>query len=126
MTNNKPKQASIKIERRKAERLSIPLKVKYKIKGTAGRQKDAPWEDISGLGIRFCLNNPLSLKEELEIALYVLGDSKPIEAIGRVAWCKEFDKGEFKTGVEFIKIKDQMRFTELICRVMLELSSGKI
>lgn len=126
MTNNKPKQAGIRTERRKAERLSIPLKVKYKIKGTAGRQKDAPWEDISGLGIRFCLNKPLSLKEELEIALYVLGDPKPIEVIGRVAWCKEFDKGEFKAGIEFIKIKDHFRFTELICRSMLELSSGKI
>ncbi len=124
MTNNKPKQAGIRTERRKAERLSIPLKVKYKIKGTAGRQKDAPWEDISGLGIRFCLNKPLSLEEELEIALYVLGDPKPIEAIGRVAWCKEFDRGEFKAGIEFIKIKDNFRFTELLCKNILDLSLG--
>lgn len=118
---------SVKTERRKAERLSIPLKVKYKIKrAAASRQKDAPWEDISGLGLRLCLDKPLLPEEQLVIALYVLGEPKPIEAIGRVAWCKEFAQGEFKAGIEFTKIKDQMRFTELICRVMLELSSGKI
>lgn len=124
--NKCKKEQANRSERRRAERLPIPLKVKYKIRGSASRHEHIPWEDISGLGLRFCLNKPLPPQKELEIALYISGDPKPIEAIGRVAWCKEFAQGEFKAGIEFTKIKDQMRFTELICRTMLELSSMKI
>ncbi|MCK9603085.1 MAG: PilZ domain-containing protein [Candidatus Omnitrophica bacterium] len=122
--NSTCKQLDAKTERRKAERLLIPLKVKYRMRGKAGRHEHIPWEDISGLGLRFCLNKPLSPQKELEIAIYISDDPKPVKAIGKIVWCREFRKGEFKVGVEFTKIENNFRFAELLCKTMLDSSLG--
>jgi c-di-GMP-binding flagellar brake protein YcgR len=110
------------VERRRAEHLHIPLKIKYKIKGIPGPQEEIPLEDISGLGVRLCLKKPLKINKEVEISIYMSDSPEPIEAVTKVVWCKEFKKGEFKAGLEFIRIKDRFRFAELLCKTMLELS----
>lgn len=110
-------------ERRKAERIRLPLKLEFK-----GRQKalqsSISLEDISGLGIRLTSPEPFGVNEKKHILIHMTKEGKPFRALCRVRWCRGSENKGFKVGLEFQKIKDKARFFELLCEKMLELFGG--
>lgn len=83
-------------------------------------------DDIGGGGIRLSISRPLREKDKIEVLIYAKDDPKPISALCRVIWCKRVEINKVKVGLEFIKIKDYLRFTEFLCEKMVDLSFKKI
>lgn len=110
-------------DKRKSERLSIPLKMEYKV---LPRQKiliETFSRDISGGGLRITLDHPLKIKDRLKTILYFPNETHPITAISKVIWCKrnKEDKNAYDIGIKYIKVipKDRDRFVFLFCEMMV-------
>jgi c-di-GMP-binding flagellar brake protein YcgR len=109
-------------ERRKSDRLFIPLQVSYKLLPRKHVLHQAFSQDISGGGIRLSLNFPLKKGEKLRTFIHLAGDPKPVAAFSKVIWCtKKPGKDDFDVGVQHVRIdpKDKERFVFLFCEMMI-------
>jgi len=121
------KRIQLKKDRRKAERIRIPLRVKYRwLKGERTLPKECVCEDISGLGIRLSLHEPLIVNAIVEIFIILDKDPQPLNALCRVRWCKKLTENKFVAGLKFIKIKEYFRFIEFFCEKLLDLCSKEM
>lgn len=110
---------------RKADRIKSNLKIKYKLKGKKYFCNEADCEDISGLGVKLSVGNPVSINDEIQILVYLSDSSKSINALCRVVWCRQLIGNKFQAGLKFVKIEDKGRFVELLCERMLDFSLSK-
>lgn len=109
-------------ERRRFDRLFIPLQVNYRLFPKKRLLHQAFSQDISGGGIRLSLNYPLKKGEKLRTFIYLAGDPKPVAAFSKVIWCrKKAGKEAFDVGVQHVRIdhKDKERFVFLFCEMMI-------
>ncbi len=75
--------------------------------------------DISGVGLRLTLDKELELGVEVDVDLYLPGDSQPVKAKGKVVWlqlCKETEETDIEkkkkyyyAGIEFTHIGDDSK-----------------
>lgn len=112
-------------ERRKAQRLNIPIQVKYKLLPRKRVLQQTFCQDISGKGARLILDSPLKKGDRLKTLLYFPEDSRPVTAFSKIIWCKRNaarkKKAGFETGMQYIRIdpKDRERFVFLFCEMMI-------
>lgn len=112
----------LKTEKRKAERLPIPLKVKYKSKKGRPLLKEAVYENISGLGIRLCVSEPLERGDVIEVLISHSQYSGPFNTVCRVCWCKKLKEDKFQAGLEFLKVRNRLQFINFLCAEIMGLS----
>lgn len=122
------------LERRKAQRLNVPLQVKCRFfikKKILIEEVFA--RDVSGGGIGLVLKRPLDIGAKLKTLIYFPNDRRPISFLTKVVWCKKvLRKGKicFDVGIKHIKItpKDKERFVFLFCETMINyfLLPGKV
>lgn len=110
-------------ERRKSDRLNIPLVIEH----SSFRKKAAIKtfsSDISGSGMRLSLQHRMERDEKLKILIHFPGDKRPVTAFSKVIWCSPKGAGKtkiFDTGIKHFKIapKDRNRFVFLFCELMI-------
>jgi hypothetical protein len=110
------------MEKRKADRFELSVAVVYKLNGSKQLRRVISCDDISGLGLKLSLKEQLMLRSKVEITMRFKNNLKPIDALCRVAWISQLEKGKFQAGLEFIRIKDKKRFIEILCEEMLNLT----
>ncbi len=113
-----------KSERRKKQRLNIPLKVKYKWLAKKGILEEVFTRDISGGGMRIRVDKPFKKGGRLKALLYFPEEDKPINVITEVVWCKKRKfkkKNKFDVGIKHVKVaaQDKERFVFLFCETMM-------
>jgi len=113
-------------ERRKAQRLNIPIPVKFRRFGKKGTYRESNCQNISGSGIMLCLDLPVKKGDKFEMLIHLSGDPIPVETVVEVMWCKKNtqyrNKPFFNCGMKYVKIKprDRERFVFLFCELMME------
>jgi len=110
------------IEKRKADRLKVPLQVEYRF----STQRKTLIErirahNISGSGIGLILSNPMEIGTRLKTLVYFPDDTRPVELISKVVWCRPKAKHSFAVGIKHTTIapKDKERFISLFCETMI-------
>jgi len=102
-------------EKRKFLRLNILADVIYTKTALRDKEKLSLAKNISQGGICIICYERLQKSDILDLKIYLPEDRSPINALGRVAWIKEFIIGDESTGkrydvgIEFIKINNQDR-----------------
>ena len=103
-------------EKRKYVRSNGLVLVNYKSQQIEGKSSAF---DASGAGVRITADRKLEIGSEVELEMYLPGDSQPVKAKGKVIWaekCKEklttqFEqkKEYFYTGIDFTVIDENSR-----------------
>jgi c-di-GMP-binding flagellar brake protein YcgR len=103
-------------ERREYVRANGLVLINYKSQQVEGKSSAF---DASGAGVRIIVDRKLKIGSEVELEIYLPGDSQPVKAKGKVAWaekCKEklatqFEqkKEYFYTGIDFTVIDENSR-----------------
>jgi c-di-GMP-binding flagellar brake protein YcgR len=112
-------------EKRKTQRLNIPVYIKYNLLPKKGVLHKIFSRDISGGGIRIALNHAIKKGERLRTFLHFPNDPKPVATVTKIARCRKESakrgKARFDIGLRYIKIspKDRQRFVFLFCEMML-------
>lgn len=116
-------------DKRKTQRLAIPLRVRYRV--ISGRNKKNPWQetmicDISGGGMRLQLDYPVEKGSRVDMRIYFPDDPKPVDAIAKSIWCRRKKankkKISFDIGLQYagLKEEDRERFIMLFCGMMVD------
>ena len=108
--------------KRKSQRLGLNLPVKFK-KAKGGSTQTCFCSDIGGKGIKIHLRENLEINDKVKLSLCLQDESKPIDMLCRVAWCKKETGDEFCAGLEFLEIKEKRRFIGFLTEKLLELFS---
>ncbi len=108
-------------EKRKFQRIALPLKLKYKVVGKNGARGEAKCADISGGGVGMRLKRCLEAGDNVELTFSIPNFNKPIVAMGKVVWITKM-QDEFKAGLRFTRIKFKSKFSELLCEEMINSS----
>ncbi len=127
MVNIKVKVAGKFKEKRRAQRLNIPLRFQYKLLPHKRILESAFSRDISGGGISFHSSEALKKGERLKILLHFPEEVKPVTAYSQVVWCKKVSQEKaFNIGIQHVKIQpaDKERFVFLFCEMMINYSLG--
>ena len=119
------KKTKSESDRRRAQRLSIPIKVEYKMDKKQGAWKKCTSKDIGGLGFGLYLNSPLKVGDNISIAVGEKSSKSAITLLCKVVRCIEIKKGEYETGVEVVDVNDPSRFIAFICDKMIDLKLSK-
>ena len=124
--NNKLLLDDLAFERRKAQRLNIPIKVRYRLKPSE-KTIETVCSNISGTGICLEIDRPIRRGDRPVLNLYLPGCKGGfIRAHCEVAWCKRARAGnnghDFIAGIRYIKMrkKDRERFVLLYCEMMID------
>ncbi len=118
------------VDRRKTQRLNIPILVKYKIFPRKKLLEETFCQDISGSGFRLKTEYPIKNGERFKTLLHFPSSLKPVTATSEVVWCKEaalkdkFGRRNYNIGIRYLKIapKDKERFIYLFCELLLNYS----
>jgi c-di-GMP-binding flagellar brake protein YcgR len=100
-------------ERRKFIRLNALTDVSYTKHPPKEKIKLSLAKNISTGGICLIVYEEIKKSEILDLKIYIPEGKLPVNAIGRVAWVKEFIIGDasqgkrYDVGIEFIKIKKE-------------------
>ncbi len=111
-------------ERRRYQRLELPIRVKYEVSRKKKPRKEAVTKDISGGGFKLRLDAPLDKRKTLKAYLYFPAGGRPVSARSRVMWTKKVRRGGnhmYDNGIGHVSIdrKDRQRFVFLFCETML-------
>lgn len=109
-------------ERRICQRLTIPLKVRYKAAGKGNKERQIKCLNISGVGMRIETKEGLKAGQNIDILVYLPGEKKLVTIHTRVVW-SEKNKDGYWSGLKFLKIEPQTEFTEFLCEKILDISS---
>lgn len=108
-------------ERREYPRLKKNLHVKFRKMDSMEQYKNAATDNIGKGGFRIdvaFLGQPLSVNQVIEVAINdPQEESRPIKAIGRVAWVKDKEDGhshEIGVMLTYIKKQDEKRFLKYL------------
>ena len=113
-----------KKERRRTQRLNIPLKLAYKWPSRIGTLQQVFAQDISGGGMKIRVDTPFQKGDRLKAKLYFPDQPKPINVASEVIWCKRRKvrgRLRFDVGIKHVHIvpRDRERFVFLFCEAML-------
>lgn len=94
--------------KRRFPRLNIAVKTQYTILDKSSSVLKSRTKDISVAGLRIATKELLDKGAYLDVKFFLPKDKFPIEAIAKVAWCRNIKPGlsaaGFEVGLEFIKI----------------------
>lgn len=103
-------------ERRRYVRSDGLILVEYKGEKVEGKSSAF---DVSGAGVRLTLDKELKIGFQVELEMYLPGDSQPLRASGEVVWVKKCkakpptqitpQKEYFYTGIKFTLIDEPSR-----------------
>jgi Tfp pilus assembly protein PilZ len=103
-------------ERRKYVRFNDLVLIDYKGEQVEGKSSVL---DIGGGGIRLIADKRLKVDSDVELEIYLPGDSQPIKVSGKIVWvqaCKERPNSEskpqkeyFYTGIKFTFLDENNR-----------------
>jgi hypothetical protein len=105
----------MKIERRKDERVSLSLPVRFKVFDLARLEKDvrdqalkvpAEAQDLSLGGIQVVSEEPLREGDVLELEFEVPGSGR-VRTVAQMAWVREGAEGRYSGGVRFIPVYEE-------------------
>ena len=100
-------------EKRKFVRLNALVDVVYNRISPSVQTKLSLVKNISKGGICLIAYEELKEQDMVDLKMFLPQEEKPIQAVGRIAWIKEFSIGNlaegrrFDVGVEFVEIKDE-------------------
>lgn len=114
-------------ERRKAQRLKIPILISYKVFPRKKVIDETFSQDISGRGFRLKTAYPLKRGEKFRTLLHFPSSAAPVTAKSEVVWCKEasikskYGRRHYNIGMRYLTIapKDRDRFIYLFCEMLL-------
>lgn len=112
------------IEKRKAQRLDIPIKVKYRLSARDKILRESFCHNVSGSGMQITSDCPFKKGERLKSLLYFPGERKPVTAMSKIAWCRRSPVRPgriFDVGIKHVKVypQDRDRFVFLFCEMMV-------
>ncbi len=114
-------------DRRKADRLSLPVRVSYRIKRDANLDLtgNTTASDLSGGGLRLLMSEEIPLNTPCELSIYLPAEQHPFTASGIITWCKrrsERDAATFEIGVTFTMMHraERERYYQFICDQLLD------
>ena len=114
-------------ERRRAQRLDIKFKIKYKLMPRKKILEETISQNVSGGGFCVHLNQPLKNGSKLKVLLYMPNVKQPITALSKVVWCRKSAKQKgYDVGIKHVKIapKDKERFVFSFCEMMINYFMG--
>jgi c-di-GMP-binding flagellar brake protein YcgR len=121
-----------KNERRKTQRLKLPLKINYRWLSQKGLLREIFTQDVSGGGMRLRSTTPFKKGDRLKTQLYFPNSPKAVGVVNEVIWCRKVrfkNKTHFDVGIKHLKIspRDRERFVFLFCEMLINfiLSSRK-
>jgi c-di-GMP-binding flagellar brake protein YcgR len=97
-------------ERRQFVRLNVLTDISYAKRLPSEAIKLSLSKNIGAGGICLIVYEPLQKSEVLDLKIYLPEGSKPVSAVGKVVWTKEFSMGDgpknkrYDAGIEFIEI----------------------
>jgi c-di-GMP-binding flagellar brake protein YcgR len=100
-------------DKRRFVRLNVLVDVAYSKIPPSEKEKLSVAKNIGKGGICLIAYEELRASDMLNIEMFLPEGERPINAVGRVAWTKEFIIGDaakgkrFDVGIEFIKIDDK-------------------
>lgn len=110
-------------ERRKFQRIKIPLKIKYNYSAKEKSQASATCKDISGGGVRFVTSKPLSIKDRVTVSIYFdCNGPKIFNSLCKVVWINKVKDGVLEAGLKFIHTRPNPDFTNFLCDKILDVS----
>ena len=110
------------MERRKAQRINIPIKICFEYKG---EEQEILSENISGSGINIRMSKPLEVGDKITVVVYISPYEPPFRIRGSIAWCKSIKSGGgknmYNVGIRYVKIlsRDKNRYIFLFCDLMI-------
>ena len=116
-------------EKRKAQRLPVPIKIEYNFslqKNLKNTYRNSYCYNVSGTGLNLPFDSYLKKGTRLRLRIHFPGDVQPVAVIARVAWCREVIKNKtepcFRTGVQYMYMgkNEKERFTLLFCEMMMD------
>lgn len=117
------------LEKRKAERVSMVMRVAYKASTSKNEPREAVCKDISGKGIRLEADKPFKQGQFIRSLIYFPNDPMPIHIVDKVIWCRREagPGGHFEIGAEHINIspRDREKFIFFICENLIERNLNK-
>jgi hypothetical protein len=123
-TSSSPSQAP---DRRKADRLPVPVRVTYRIKRDAHLDMtgNTTVSDLSGGGLRLMVSEDIPLSTPCELTIHLPEDQHPLTAGGTVTWCaKRASRGKsaFEIGVSLATMSrpERERYYQFICDRLLD------
>ncbi len=107
--------------KRRFPRLSMSLRIDYKILDSSCDIRRAKTTDVSVGGLGLCISTGDELLAKgtyLDIKFYLPKEENAIEAIARVAWSRKTASGNCEAGLEFVKIsyEDQERIANFMSK----------
>jgi len=114
-------------ERRKAQRLKIPILISYKVFPRKKIIDETFSQDISGRGFRLKTAYPLKKGDKFKTLLHFPASPAPVTAKSEVVWCKEastkgkYGRRHYNIGMRYLTIapKDRDKFIYLFCEMLL-------
>jgi len=107
-------------DKRKSDRLNLPLKIFYKLPSSSEWIGPLTIENIGGDGLRFRSRTKLNKNTEITLEIELPHEPKPIPVKGKIVWCEEISlkRLNYHIGVEFSKMRyqDRRRFVKYIGR----------
>lgn len=114
-------------DRRKADRLHVPVRVTYRIKRDAHLDMtgNTTVSDLGGGGLRLMVSEETPLDTVCELTIHLPEDAQPLTATGTVTWCRKrggTGKGAFEIGVELTTMgrQERERYYQFICDRLLD------
>lgn len=108
-------------EKRRCQRLTIPLKVRYKAAGRGKREHGIKCLNISGAGMKIETKGSLKAGQNIDILVYLPREKKLVTINTKVVWSEKNKQGCW-SGLKFLKIGPQTEFTEFLCEKILDIS----
>lgn len=114
------------IEYRKLFRANINLKVNYKILQEPMSEGITFSRNLSSIGINIIIMEKLSEDDVLSLEIYLLPDSKPVAAKGKVVWQRlctyqtESKRRYYSTGIHFLAMPpdDAIKTSDFIGEIL--------
>ncbi len=114
-------------ERRKADRLPVPVRVTYRIKRDPHLDltSNTVVSDLSGGGLRLIVSEEIPLNTPCELTIHLPEEQRPLAAAGSVTWCRRRSsrgKTAFEIGVTFTTMSraERERYYQFICDRLLD------
>jgi len=114
------KKIKIKADKRKAERVEIPIRVSYKIVNKKSHAKEALCNNMGGLGFGLSAKEPLNADDRILVYFRSEKSKQAIRVLCRVVWCLKEKEALFRVGVVALKVSNTPEFIDFICSNMME------
>lgn len=112
-------------DKRVAQRISVPLRVRYQDLDKKQVSGETYTLDISGGGLRLNLDRPFKKGDMVKTLIYFPYQQTPVTTLNKVIWCRRHPGTSitetFDIGLKYVNIKskDRERFLYLFCDMML-------